>query len=121
MLSGKWRTERDGVFSSARQVTALIRYQARSVYAVLSVQDPKKPLRLFLHQDGKDLSRDDAGPDVHFDSQGSYIEVSDPRMYYLVQNSAFGSHLLKLEASDKNLALHSFTFGNSCQQNFPQN
>jgi thiol-disulfide isomerase/thioredoxin len=120
MLSGKWRTDKDGVISAGKQVTAATRYHARSVYAVLSVQNPKKTVRLSLMQDGKPLSQDEAGVDVQFDSQGSYIEVSQPRMYYLVKNRELGSHLLALEAQDKNLALHTLTFGNNCQQNFEQ-
>ena len=40
-------------------------------------------------------------------------------MYYLVKNPAFGSHLLVLKtASD--FILHSFTYGNNCQQDFEQ-
>ena len=120
MLSGKWRTERDGVISAGRQVTATIRYHARSAYAVLSLQNSKKPVRLLLMQDGKPLPQNAAGVDVRLDPQGSYLEVSEPRMYYLVQNPEFGAHLLTLEAQEKNLTLHTFTFGNNCQQQFEQ-
>lgn len=42
MFSGKWRTDRDGVTSSGREDEAMHRYHARSVYAVLSVENPKK-------------------------------------------------------------------------------
>jgi thiol-disulfide isomerase/thioredoxin len=118
MFSGKWRTNREGVTSESKQDEAVHRYHARSLYAVLSVENPKKPVRLYVQQDGKPLKQDEAGADVRFDSQGSYIEVSQPRMYYLVQNSLFGSHLLTLQPQDKNLILHSFTYGNDCQQKF---
>lgn len=118
MFSGKWRTEPEGVISAGKQDEAVHRYHARSVYAVLSVENPKKPVRLYLQQDGKPLSHEEAGVDVSFDSEGSYIEVSQPRMYYLVKNQLFGSHLLTLAPQDKNLTLHSFTYGNDCQQKF---
>jgi hypothetical protein len=39
-------------------------------------------------------------------------------MYYLVRNPAFGSHLLALEPQSPNFVLHSFTYGNDCQQDF---
>ena len=80
---------------------------------------PKKPVRLDLLQDGKPLDSSAGGVDVHSDPNGSYVEVSEPKMYYLVKNPAFGSHLLVLKtASD--FILHSFTYGNNCQQDFEQ-
>jgi glutathione peroxidase-family protein len=128
MLSGRWITQQDGVTSGGtsgvtqndKHGTAQVRYHARSVYAVLSVADPKKPVRLYLLQDGKPVGQSEAGVDVHFDAQGSYIEVSSPRMYYLVKNTAFGSHLLTLEPQQADFVLHSFTYGNDCQQDFEQ-
>jgi hypothetical protein len=118
MLSGKWRTDRTGVTSEDRQGGAAHRYHARSLYAVLSVENPKKPVRVYVQQDGKSLKQDEAGADVGFDAQGSYIDVSQPRMYYLIQNPSLGSHLLTLQPQDKNLAIHTFTYGNDCQLKF---
>lgn len=120
MLSGHWITQQDGVTSSDKHGQALLRYHARSVYAVLSVANPKKPVRVDLLQDGKPLDSTAAGVDVRFDNKGSYLEVSDPRMYYLVKNTAFGSHLLALQPEASDFALHSFTYGNDCQQDFEQ-
>lgn len=120
MLSGKWIIQQDGASSAERRSVAQLRYHARSVYAVLSVANPKKPVRISLLQDGKPLDASDAGVDVHFDSTGSYLEVSTPRMYYLVKNPAFGSHLLALEPQSPDFSLHSFTYGNDCQQDFEQ-
>ena len=77
-------------------------------------------MRVYLLQDDKPLDRSEAGIDVHFDSQGSYLEVSGPRMYYLVKIAVFGSHLLVLEPEASDFVLHSFTYGNDCQQDFEQ-
>jgi Thioredoxin like C-terminal domain len=118
MLSGKWTPEQAGVTSEGGQGQAVLRYHARSVYAVLSVDHPKEPVRVYLLQDGKPLPREDAGVDVLFDSHGAYVDVGEPRMYYLVKNAAFGSHRLNLESQNRGLELHSFTFGNNCQQDF---
>jgi thiol-disulfide isomerase/thioredoxin len=120
MLSGKWITQQDGVTSADKHGEAQLRYHARSVYAVLSVANPKKPVRVYLLQDEKPLDSSNAGIDVQFDSAGSYLEVSIPRMYYLVKNPAFGSHMLTLEPQSQDFALHSFTYGNDCQQDFEQ-
>jgi len=120
LLSGKWMTEQGGVTSEGKEAEAELRYHARSAYAVLSVTNPKKPIRVDVLQDGKPLPQSDAGVDVQFDAQGSYLEVGKPRMYYLLKNDAFGSHLLTLKPQAPGFVLHSFTYGNDCQQNFDQ-
>ncbi len=120
ILAGQWRAETDGVISEAPGVSANLRYHARSLYAVLSVSNSKKPGRLYLEQDGKALDKSNAGVDVQFDSKGSYIEVSEPRMYYLVNNPEFGAHVIRLIPGARGFDLHSFTYGNNCQQNFAQ-
>jgi thiol-disulfide isomerase/thioredoxin len=120
ILSGLWTVQQDGITSSDKHGIAQLRYHARSVYAVLSVADPKKPVRVYLLQDGKPLAQSEAGVDVQSDAQGSYLEVSAARMYYLVKNSAFASHLLALEPQHPDFTLHSFTYGNNCQQDFEQ-
>jgi thiol-disulfide isomerase/thioredoxin len=120
LLSGKWITQQDGITSDEKHDIAQLRYHARSVYAVLSVADPKKPVRVYLLQDGKPIDQSAAGVDLHFDAQGSYLEVSEPRMYYVVKNATFGSHLLVLKPERNDFILHSFTYGNNCQQDFEQ-
>lgn len=120
MLTGRWTTQQDGVTSDDTHSSAQLRYHARSVYAVLSVKDPKKPVRVYLLQDGTPVGQNEAGVDLNFDAQGSYVEVSAPRMYYLVKNTSFGSHVLTLEPQRSDFVLHSFTYGNNCQQDFEQ-
>jgi thiol-disulfide isomerase/thioredoxin len=120
MLSGQWTTEQDGVTSGDKTASAEVRYHARSVYAVLSVTNEKKPVRVYLLQDGKAIPQNEAGIDLRFDTQGSYLEVDKPRMYYLLKNTAFSQHLLTLEPQAPGFVLHSFTYGNNCQQDFHQ-
>lgn len=121
MLDGKWRTDHDGVTSAGKENDkATLRYHARSVYAVMSVEDAKHSVRLNLLQDGKPLDAADAGVDVKIDPAGSYIEVSEPRMYYLIKNPNLGNHLLTLSPEKSGFTLHSFTYGNNCQQDFEQ-
>jgi hypothetical protein len=120
MFSGRWITQQDGATSADKHGEAQLRYHARSLYAVLSVANPPKPLRVDLLQDGKPLDPDQAGVDVRFDARGSYLEVGEPRMYYLVRNSAFRAHLLALAPNAPDFVLHSFTYGNNRQQDFEQ-
>jgi len=122
ILSGKWRTLMEGVRSEAKDAsaTAMLRYDARSVYAVVSVENPTKPIRVYLTQDGKPLSSENGGADVRFDQQGAYVEVSEPRMYYLLRNPKFEAHTLALRAQGRGFTLHSFTYGNNCRQEFEE-
>lgn len=124
ILGGRWHTLPGGMRTEADDDTAAIRYHARSVYAVMSVKDTRKPVRIDLAQDGEALKKQDAGADVQFDAKGAYLEVSEPRMYYLVKNAGdrlpLPQHNLTLKPEGKDFVLHSFTYGNNCQQNFPQ-
>ena len=116
MLSGKWKIEKSGATSEGNNTGAELRYHARSLYAVLSLDTSKaKQMRLNVVEDGGPLNKDDAGPDVKFDAKGAYIDVTDARMYYIVHGPKFTAHLISLEPEGAGLTLHSFTFGNNCQ------
>gem|GEM_PF-506479 len=96
-----------------------MRYHARELYSVMNVEHGH-PERVYIRQDGKDLTPQNKGVDVRFDENGhSYIEVREPRMYYLVANPSFGSHKVELFPASPGLTINSFTFGNDCQTNFP--
>ena len=61
------------------------------------------------------------GPDVDVRAASdgrTYVELGGKRMYYLVNNSEFGGHLLALYALEPGLSLYSFTFGNNCENKF---
>jgi peroxiredoxin len=114
MLVGKWRVEKDGVTSEDRNAGAEIRYHARELYSVLSLEKAKQ-VRVDLIQDGGPLPKDAAGADVKFDAKGAYIDVTEARMYYLLRSPAFSGHLVSLQPEGPGLTINSFTFGNNCQ------
>jgi hypothetical protein len=145
MLEGRWRVNEEAALSAAADASAALRYHARSVYAVLSTncadagdspaRSPRSgdaesvclaPVRAYLLQDGHPLARADAGRDVQFDAGGAYVDVAEPRMYDLVKNGSEDAPLknklpertLSLKSAAAGLTLHSFTYGNNCQQNF---
>jgi len=126
VVSGRWETDKNGMIYRGKRKgnepgddRAAMRYHAREVYAVMNVSHGH-PSRLYLQQDGKYLTADNKGADVEIDSEGrSYIEVREPRMYYVVQNPEFGSHTLELVPTSSGFTLNSFTFGNNCQTQFP--
>ena len=131
-VSGRWKTDegsnpdqsngmiyrgkkKDGPSGDAMKM----RYHARELYAVMNIKHGR-PSRLYIRQDGKDLTAQNKGVDVQIDSQGhSYLEIREPRMYYLVANPAFSSHQVELFPTRPGLTINSFTFGNDCQIDFP--
>jgi len=125
-VSGPWETDKNGMTyrgkgqSPGENADRLeVRYHARELYAVMNVARGK-PSRLFIQQDGKFLSASNKGVDVQLDPEGrSYIDVRESRMYYLAANPSFGSHSVSLIPTAPGLTVNSFTFGNSCQTNFP--
>ena len=125
-VSGEWKTDKNGMICRGKAKSdapssdqLVMRYHAREVYVVMNVSHGR-PSKLFVEQDGKPLNPSNKGVDVQFDSEGrSFIEVREPRMYYLVQNPAFGSHTVSLFPTRSGLTINSFTFGNDCQTDFP--
>jgi thiol-disulfide isomerase/thioredoxin len=125
-VSGRWETDKNGmIYRGAGSKNGpgadrlVMRYHARELYSVLNVSHGS-PSRLYIQQDGQDLTPQNKGVDVQWDSQGrSYIQVREPRMYYLVQNPKFGSHEVTLFPTKPGLTVNSFTFGNDCQTDFP--
>jgi thiol-disulfide isomerase/thioredoxin len=125
-VSGPWEADKNGMTYRGKKNSGEagpdkleMRYHARELYAVMNVSHGH-PSSVYIQQDGKDLTAADKGVDVKFDSQGhSYIEVREPRMYYLVQNPAFGAHAVTLTPTKPGWTVNSFTFGNDCQTQFP--
>jgi thiol-disulfide isomerase/thioredoxin len=114
MLTGRWKIGKDGATSAGNNSGIEIRYHARSMYSVLNLDGPKQ-MRVDIVADGGELNKDDAGTDVKFDGKGAYIEVTEPRMYYIVRSPRFTARLISLEPEGPGLTVNSFTFGNNCQ------
>jgi len=127
-VAGRWETDKNGMIyrgkpkgenPAALPDRLVMRYHARELYAVMNVARGR-PSRLYIQQDGKDLNPKNKGVDVRIDAQGhSYLEVREPRMYYLVANPSFGQHAVTLIPTKPGITINSFTFGNNCQVDFP--
>jgi peroxiredoxin len=124
-LAGRWESDRNGMIYRGKNKGdepgngfVIMRYHARELYAVMNVSHGH-PSRLYIKQDGKYLNADDAGIDAQIDGENrSYIDVREPRMYYVAKNPEFGSHTLVLYPTRSGFTLNSFTFGNNCQAQF---
>jgi len=100
--------------SSTPEDYVALKYHALGLNAVLK-PERGKPVRLDVEQDGRPVTKEDAGTDIRYDTAGrSYVLVDQPRMYNLVKNAKFGRRELKLLAADEGLGLYSFTF-TSCE------
>lgn len=125
-ISGRWQTDQNGMIYEGsaqdpgpRADRMRMRYHAAELYSVINVWRGK-PESLYILQDGAWLTKQTAGVDVKFDSQGrSYIPVDAPRMYYLVVNPKMSAHVVDLIPTAPGIVIDSFTFGNDCQRNFP--
>jgi len=126
VVGGRWQTDPSGMIydgkeqePDAKAARLEMRYHARELYSVINVSRGK-PSRLYIQQDGHWLTAANKGADVKIDAQGrSYMEIAEPRMYYLVANRGFGSHVVTLFPAAPGLTVNSFTFGNNCQVDFP--
>ena len=125
ILGGRWESEKNGMIYRGKQAGAdgkdrlVMRYTAREMYSVMNVACGK-PSRVYIQQDGKDLTAADKGVDVQLDAQGhSYLDIKEPRMYYLIQNPTLGSHRVTLIPTEPGFTVNSFVFGNNCQTDFP--
>ena len=98
--------------SGDREHRISLKYSARGVNLVMA--SPRADsCEVFVSQDGAALTPRQATTDIRFRAatakEESYIPVSTPRMYAVVDNSDFGSHVLELSCP-AGLAAFAFTF-----------
>ena len=115
VLQGLWRNEAESIVHGRAtkdyEDYIAIQFAATSVNAVME-QWAGTPYTVRLIMGGVPLSPKDAGADVEFDDEGnSYVLVTEPRMYRLVNLDRFGEHELKLSSNSYEFALFAFTFG----------
>ncbi len=111
-LGGSWISADEHSRSAgdaANPSVLLVYYVAKEVNLVMASLEGEQEVELL--QDGKPLAPGDAAEDVRFDADGrSFVPVSDPRMYQLVRNAAFGQRLLQLVSRRPGLLAYAFTF-----------
>ena len=114
--TGKWMNERqclrfDG--SEGEDGAILLPYQARDVNAVMGSRDGSL-CEVAVQQNSQPLPKKISGEDiVHLPQHQSSLFVDMPRMYTVVRNKEFGSHMLKLNTSNPNLEIYSISFTTS--------
>lgn len=119
---GLWKNEPDD-FMHARATQSPedyigIRYHGSEVYAVMNLRAGAHA-RVYVTRDGKPVPAGRRGVDVKVGAGGrTYIDVSEGRMYYVIQGEDAAPHDLRLLPVAPAVAINSFTFGNRCLTGF---
>ena len=89
-----------------------LKYSSRSVNAVLT-SDSGVPYQVLVTVNDEYLTEENRGADVIIDDDGvSYIEVTTPKLYKLVEHPTWeASQVLRLSSLSDDFGLFSFTFG----------
>lgn len=115
-MTGKWMNDRQYMRfngDNGESGAILLPYQALEVHAVMRSRDGSI-CEVNLYQNSQPISRQARNEDIVLLSSGTTsVFVDTPRMYQLVRNLEFGSHILKLVTSNPNLEIYSFTFTTS--------
>ena len=87
-------------------------YSARSVNAVLT-SDSGEDYRVWVTMNGENLTDDNKGADVTIGPEGkSYVLVTEPRMYNIVENPNYlRRQTLRMSSDSADFGLFAFTFG----------
>ena len=87
-------------------------FSARSINAVLT-SGSEEPYKVRVKLNGEYLTPQNKGVDVTIGKNGeSYIMVTEPRMYNIVENPAWvWRHRLQMSSNSKDFGLFAFTFG----------
>lgn len=133
-LSGAWRAWPEAIaFGGQHGGKIRVPYSAATINAVMAPSADPVELALGLRptdeapivevrQDGRWLNPLIAGKDVLFDENGrSYIKITNPQMFQLVNNHIFKAHLLELTFQANGLALFAFSFSSCISGNAPTN
>lgn len=112
---GSWLNEAEALIhgreTSEPEDYIAIRYHAIEVNAVIK-PERGEPYKVWVMQDGKWVRPEDAGSDLRFTEGGeSYLEITEPRMYRIVNNASYGAHDLTLSSASDDFGIYAFTFG----------
>ena len=114
-LQGLWDNREESIVH-AREDPNLedylrVPFSARSVNIVIEPAGPE-PFEVVVEIDGKPLTKEQAGADIVWKEDGTTVlEVSDSRLYAVIESSEFTQAELYFRSSSPNFAMFAFTFG----------
>ena len=62
-------------------------------------------------RDGKPVDAKAKGKDIFYKNGKSFVSISTNRLYSIIEDKAYGDHLLEFIISDPGLQAFTFTFG----------
>lgn len=112
---GAWRNGSEAMIHARRTSEPsdyiAIRYHAIEVNAVIKPEKGES-YKVWVKQDDRWVDSDDVGADLRFDEEGrSYLEITEPRMYRIIENANYGTHELHLYSTSDGFGIYAFTFG----------
>ena len=94
-----------------------LRFSARSANAVIDLEAGVEPFRVRVTIEDSDTGLDrallpeEAGLDIVFDGNETFLDVNEGRMYFVVSLPAFDDRELKFSSNSPDFALFAMTFG----------
>ncbi len=108
-LEGKWKSNRDHLkIEDEQQASVVLLFTSTAVNMVADSLSGRIELDVFL--DGKYLTKEQAGKDISFDEQRSFVVIDEPRLYNIFRGD-YGSYTLKLTTISQDFTFNAFTFG----------
>ena len=88
-----------------------LRFFGTSANVVMSPGEDN-PYDVFVYLDDSPVPEARAGKDIMYDEEGnSYVQVDEARMYFLLNQSEFGTGELRLASNSVDFSVFAFTFG----------
>jgi len=112
-VDGNWLNDRNCVRLSEggkKEGTIILSYHGVEVYAVIAPES-KSSFEVTVKQDDQYLTVEEKGDDAVIARDGrSFVQVSSPGLYHLVNNREFGEHTLQLTCGSDSFALYAISF-----------
>jgi hypothetical protein len=90
-------------------------YQAKEANLVIHPLNGNA-VRVWVTQDGKPVPAADRGADVQEENGKTYLNVTESRMYRIMNNQDFERHTMRLTSNDPGFGAYAFTFTTACQK-----
>lgn len=107
-LNGEWIREKDHVVcTDAADAYVALRFSGQTGHAVMAAGDEQ---RVGIVLDGEPVPPEQRGETVEEDSQGTFVTVSEPGLYQLVDRESVDIGEVQLQPENEAFQLYSFTF-----------
>ena len=114
-LDGPWIVGREYARPLKEGPAMVIDYQAKEANLVIHPIS-ESGFKVWVTQDGKPVPTQDRGSDLREEAGvGTYLVVTQARMYNITNNAGFGRHTLRLLPTSPSFGAYAFTFTTACK------